>query len=221
MEVDSGVDLVYPGTLLGYAKDYKPGKGAYFRRGCIFASQIGTVAILPPGKSNLPIISVVPEKNRLNNTQNEESADSIGNVVPKPGLVVYGKVTRITHRAAYVDIVTVGKSHCSHPFKGIIRSHDVRATDRDSVSIPLSFRPGDIVRASVISLGDSRSFYLSTADNALGVIITNDIYGNIMVPASWDKMISLKTNQTEPRKCAKPDIDVEYMSVEESQNTPN
>lgn len=32
-----------------------------------------------------------------------------------------------------------------------------------------SFRPGDIVRARVISLGDARQYYLSTAENELGV----------------------------------------------------
>lgn len=32
------------------------------------------------------------------------------------------------------------------------------------------FHPGDIVRAEVLSLGDARSYYLSTAKNELGVV---------------------------------------------------
>ncbi|KDN36084.1 hypothetical protein K437DRAFT_276889 [Tilletiaria anomala UBC 951] len=55
-------------------------------------------------------------------------------------------------------------------FQGVIRSQDVRATNKDSVRMNESFRPGDIVRAIVISLGDARSYYLSTASNELGVV---------------------------------------------------
>ena len=32
------------------------------------------------------------------------------------------------------------------------------------------FRPGDLVRAEVVGLGDARSYYLSTAKNELGVV---------------------------------------------------
>lgn len=39
------------------------------------------------------------------------------------------------------------------------------------------FRPGDIVRAKVISLGDARSYYLSTADNSLGVVHAKSLAG--------------------------------------------
>jgi len=38
------------------------------------------------------------------------------------------------------------------------------------VKIYSSFRPGDIVRAEVISLGDQQAYYLSTAKNELGVL---------------------------------------------------
>ena len=36
-------------------------------------------------------------------------------------------------------------------FQGVIRSQDVRATNKDSVKMHESFRPGDIVRAVVVS----------------------------------------------------------------------
>ncbi len=39
------------------------------------------------------------------------------------------------------------------------------------------FRPGDIVRASVLSLGDARSYYLTTAENELGVVYAKSIAG--------------------------------------------
>jgi exosome complex component CSL4 len=43
--------------------------------------------------------------------------------------------------------------------------------DIDKIEIVKSFTPGDIVRAKVISLGDARSYLLSTAEDELGVIM--------------------------------------------------
>src|SRR5690606_3837398 len=93
-----------------------------------------------------------------------------------------------------------------------------------------SFRPGDVVMAEVISLGDARSYYLSTARNELGVIfaeseagtstkdkllvtligrvshigIRSCLAGETMVPISWQEMMCPKTKTKEFRKCAKP-----------------
>jgi hypothetical protein len=39
------------------------------------------------------------------------------------------------------------------------------------------FRPGDVVRAQVLSLGDARSYYLTTADNSLGVVHAKSLSG--------------------------------------------
>ena len=56
-------------------------------------------------------------------------------------------------------------------FPGVIRVQDVRATEKDKVRIAASFKPGDIVRAAVISLGDQSNYYLSTGRNELGVVV--------------------------------------------------
>jgi exosome complex RNA-binding protein Csl4 len=39
------------------------------------------------------------------------------------------------------------------------------------------FRPGDIVRAEILSLGDQRSYYLTTAKNELGVVYAKSVAG--------------------------------------------
>jgi exosome complex component CSL4 len=59
------------------------------------------------------------------------------------------------------------------------RTQDVRAAEKDKVKIYNSFRPGDIIKAEVISLGDSRSYFLSTAKNELGVIFATSVAGNV------------------------------------------
>lgn len=135
-------------------------------------------------------------------------------------------------------------------FTGVVRAQDVRATEKDKVRLGECFRPGDIVRASVvsgpsnrlsnphytrkgarrcpftpsssrcnttahpspfslrmqISLGDARSYYLSTAHNSLGVLYARSSAARApMEPISWDTMRCTRTGVTEKRKCAKPE----------------
>jgi exosome complex component CSL4 len=83
------------------------------------------------------------------------------------------------------------------------RLNDVRETGED---IPMhhSFRPGDIIRAQIISLGDAELYYVTTAKNELGVIIAESQAGSLMIPISWQAMLCPKTQRREFRKCAKP-----------------
>ena len=48
-----------------------------------------------------------------------------------------------------------------------------------------SFRPGDIVQARVTSLGDSQSYFLTTAENELGVVFAMSESGTV----SWSGLI--------------------------------
>lgn len=90
-------------------------------------------------------------------------------------------------------------------FKGIIRSQDVRSTDRDKVKIADCFRPGDLVKAAVLSLGDGSNYYLTTARNDLGVVFAKSEggAGDLMVAIDWETMVCEKTGVVEKRKCAK------------------
>ena len=49
--------------------------------------------------------------------------------------------------------------------------------ERLQVDILACFRPGDIVRAEILSAGDARSFYLTTAKPELGVIFAKSLAG--------------------------------------------
>lgn len=66
------------------------------------------------------------------------------------------------------------------------------------------FRVGDIVRGTVISLGDQSNYYLSTARNELGVVMGRSEGGNMMFPVSWKEMRDPVTGVGEGRKVAKP-----------------
>ena len=53
----------------------------------------------------------------------------------------------------------------------------MRAAEIDKVQIASCFRPGDVVKAEVVSLGTSRDYYLSTAQNHLGVVYAKSLAG--------------------------------------------
>lgn len=57
------------------------------------------------------------------------------------------------------------------------RKQDVRLTEVDSVDVTKCFRPGDVVIAEIISLGDARTYYLSVARNDLGVVYATSTAG--------------------------------------------
>jgi exosome complex component CSL4 len=78
-------------------------------------------------------------------------------VLPEVGNVVLCRVIRITPRQAVVAILVCGDSVLEAEWQGLIRVQDVRATEKDRVKIYESFRPGDVVRAEVVS----SSFFFS------------------------------------------------------------
>ncbi|GAB5590879.1 hypothetical protein Unana1_05779 [Umbelopsis nana] len=182
--------IVTPGQRLGYAQDFVAGSGTYERDGLLYASVVGVKKVVNTDNSNLQTITIVREK--------EQSA------VPTVGSIITGKITKVNPRFASVSINVVDSTPCKEDFQGVIRVQDVRATERDKVKIYTSFRPGDIIRAEVISLGDARSYYLSTAQNELGVIFAKSVAGETMIPVSWQEMQCPKTKVIEYRKCAKP-----------------
>lgn len=125
-------------------------------------------------------------------------------VLPQVGNTVLCRVTRITPRQAVVAILVCGETVLGAEWQGVIRVQDVRATEKDRVKVYESFRPGDIVRASVISLGDQANYYLSTASNELGVIMAVSEAGNAMYPVTWKEYKDPETGLSESRKVAKP-----------------
>lgn len=86
------------------------------------------------------------------------------------------------------------------------RSRDVRAFEKDKVEMYKSFRPGDVVRAEVLSLGDSRNYLLTTAKNELGVVYAPSVAGATMTPISWCEMQCPVSKTKEYRKVAKPNL---------------
>lgn len=102
--------------------------------------------------------------------------------------------------------IAQASSDLGETFRGLIRSQDVRATERDTVKVIDCFKPGDIVRAQVLSLGDGTNYYLTTARNDLGVVFARAANGTggLMYAVDWQTMTAPSTGTTEKRKCARP-----------------
>lgn len=191
---------VFPGQDLGPASKYASGPGTSVYHDRIHSALVGTPIYLEsPGQKTM--ISV-QHKNRGNQTGSQGGVAQ-SNLLPEVGSIVLARITRISRLQANAQIIVTGETALSEDFQGVIRIADVRATEKDKVRVHASFRPGDIVRAEVISLGDQSSYYLSTARNELGVLFAWNEVGEMMYPSSWNEMRT-EGGSIEERKVAKP-----------------
>uniref|UniRef100_A0A2R9BWB6 Exosome complex component CSL4 n=1 Tax=Pan paniscus TaxID=9597 RepID=A0A2R9BWB6_PANPA len=180
-----------PGERLCNLEEGSPGSGTYTRHGYIFSSLAGCL-MKSSENGALPVVSVVRE------TESQ--------LLPDVGAIVTCKVSSINSRFAKVHILYVGSMPLKNSFRGTIRlelSLNIPVLSLQ-VEIYKSFRPGDIVLAKVISLGDAQSNYLlTTAENELGVVVAHSESGIQMVPISWCEMQCPKTHTKEFRKVAR------------------
>lgn len=176
--------------------EFEAGQGTYQKEGYICASLVGIPRIVPPGKE---------EENAQQKARIEVLRKGTQPVVPAAGDTVTARVLTITPRIASVDILCVGAAPVVQRYSGVIRSQDVRATEIDKVKLHESYRPGDIIRALVLSLGDARSYYLTTAKDELGVVHAKSLAGESMIPLSDKEMRCPKSGLVELRKVAKAD----------------
>ncbi|KAK8917814.1 hypothetical protein H634G_10610 [Metarhizium anisopliae BRIP 53293] len=207
MAADELPPVAVPGHVLGPASRYTAGPGTHTHQGNVVSSLLGRVHVAAPAKApgpakrlnkitaaapeDLPTVSVARHGRRRE-------------ILPDVNNVVLARVVRLMPKQAIVVIQQVGDSVLQTEWQGVIRVQDVRATEKDKVKMYESFKPGDIVKAQVISLGDQANYYLSTASNELGVIMAASEAGNDMVPVSWKEYQDPETGLTEPRKVAKP-----------------
>ncbi|KAH6724298.1 hypothetical protein BKA61DRAFT_588201 [Leptodontidium sp. MPI-SDFR-AT-0119] len=211
------IPIAVPGQILGPTREYLPGPGIHVHNSNLYASILGPVSKTTPPKPSgpqkrltkitpaapvaLPTLSI--ERN-ISAGSGEGGSKGKAEILPEVNSTVLCRVTRIAPRQATVAILVVGETVLDGEWQGVIRVQDVRATEKDKVKIFESFRPGDIVRAVVISLGDQSNYYLSTATNNLGVIMATSEAGNAMYPVSWKEYKDPETGASESRKVAKP-----------------
>lgn len=150
--------LAHPGQPLGPASKYSPGPGTHTYNSQVYASLGGPVLVGSPTPA-----SAAPKTSAAAKSNHATAKPSVGiphlasssNTLPTVDSIVLCRVTRIQTKQATVAILVVGDDVCKDEFNGVIRREDVRATEKDKVVLGDGFRPGDIVRALVVRVGDA------------------------------------------------------------------
>ena len=154
--------LVFPGdTLEPDGSAHLAGNGAYFDEGpkgsVIRASVVGqvTIEIADGGKKHYSVVS-----------RGDTGADMKLDVDD----YVLARATKVLQQQVAVDIIIAGDVKLRLVAKGLIRREDMRASETDTLVMTDCFRPGDIIRCKVLSLGDRRQYFLGTAEKSCGVV---------------------------------------------------
>lgn len=187
---------VLPGDMITSDTSYLPGPGVLTNKNGIFASVMGTVIKVESENEAIKYLTVLSERQKATK-------------VPRTGSIVLGIVTKVTHQKVECDIRVCDDDALDKTFKGILRLQDVRQYETDLIKLFDCFKPQDIIRAVVISMGDSKSYMLSTASNTLGVITGVSQDGGELIPQNWMSMKCSLTGKLECRKVARPVTDEE------------
>eukprot|EP00534_Pseudo-nitzschia_fraudulenta_P001356 CAMPEP_0201119746 /NCGR_PEP_ID=MMETSP0850-20130426/3860_1 /ASSEMBLY_ACC=CAM_ASM_000622 /TAXON_ID=183588 /ORGANISM="Pseudo-nitzschia fraudulenta, Strain WWA7" /LENGTH=241 /DNA_ID=CAMNT_0047385591 /DNA_START=48 /DNA_END=773 /DNA_ORIENTATION=+ len=224
---------VVPGDRLGTIRQVRPGTGTYVKGGHVYACLLGRLALHraeektkgrgddDDGENNGAAMDVDEEDDAPEFFCSiVSSRPPATNQVLRVGQRVIGRISRITPQNALLEIrVAEGVGSLRQPFccEGAIKLEDVRSfsttsggtpsknENKEAVVLAESFRPGDLVACRIISMGDSRRYFLSTAEIDLGVVRAQR-NGVNMVPVSWKEMECPETGIREARKCAKPSV---------------
>ena len=141
--------FVVPGDDLGVIEEFTSGSGTYVEGGTIHSKVTGRTLLDMLNKE----VSVYPLV---------ETA-----TVPRVGDIVKGLVSDVKSKNAVLTIFQVGDKLLSGFFKGALHISGVSRGYVDNMFNVC--KAGDIMKAKVISTAN-RSFFLSTADNDLGII---------------------------------------------------
>jgi exosome complex component CSL4 len=88
---------------------------------------------------------------------------------------------------------------------GLIKRENIRSYDIEKIRIEQCFRPGDVIRALVLSTLESHNLYLSTSEEECGVMYAKCSTCKMpMMPINWHLMKCMKCNLFEERKVSKP-----------------
>lgn len=146
---------MFPGDSVGSGDDYVTGSGTYAceSSGVVKASLLGQLVCMPTSggdesssksKSVLHVISTAQ-------VSTQDAVIAIGDTVT-------GRVVKISTNQAFVTILAVGDTALQpgQQPSAVVRKEDIRLADTEALVVHECFRPGDIIEAQVISLGDAR-----------------------------------------------------------------
>ncbi len=182
--------IYMPGEIICSANQKKAGRGTYQDGNDIKAAIIGKQALI---ESEVILVSLY----------NDEDQPEL-----RVGSLILGEVVRIKEDRAILKILKIDNKRFNGQLEGVIRKQNARAHEVDKLNMNECFLPGDRVLARMISLGDSRTVLLSTAEDNLGVVFASSKEsGKLMIPLSFDEMLCLQSGLKEKRIVAKPNFE--------------
>jgi exosome complex component CSL4 len=173
--------FVAPGEPLGVIEEFMPGQGTYVEKGKIYAKISGRTLLDLQNKT----VSVYPLVR--------------GVKVPRVGSVITGQISSLQSKTANIRIFKIGKDNLSGIFSGLLYISDVSSSYIDSIND--ACKPGDIVRAKVIS-ETNRVYHLSTVGKNFGVIYSFCSRCGHMLQRKRYRMICPKCGKLEKRHIA-------------------
>ena len=150
-----------PGDVLGRASEgHTAGPGTHLGSDGLIRASLCGVAHGGGGGGGGGALAVAPAS---------RSPASASSLVPEVGQLVLARVLRIAPLLAHCELLLC-EGRPTAPYSGVVRREHIREGEVDALRMEECFVPGDIVQAVVASLGDARSFFLSTAPAHCGVV---------------------------------------------------
>ena len=176
--------FVTPGERLSVIEEFFPGQGTYVDGGDIRASRAGFL-----------LLNLSDRKITVFRPLEPRGASS----VPRPGSTVIGEVSNTHQNYSLIRIWMVGQRHLSSFFTGLLHISNVGLSVKSMFNV---CRPGDIVRARVISV-KNRIRHLSLAGRRFGVIYAFcTACGSLLKAREDKKLICENCGSLERRKLA-------------------
>jgi exosome complex component CSL4 len=224
-------DIVVPGDRLGSVHDVLSGKGTYIRGNHVYASVLGVKCISTPSEpasagQALPSVSVV----RTGVTASEPIVPEVGVGVtgrvtainPRAATVQILCVNGVAVAAPFAGVIRKENAVASDidriGMEQIVRPGDIVLAEVmhgciARVVLALKLMPPVLAvimcwcvwYSQVISLGDSKSYFLTTAKEELGVVYAKNEVGSVLAPISLTQMECPVTRVKYDRKVAKLD----------------
>ena len=179
--------FVLPGDALGPAPLFTAGAGAYVdtSAGVVRASLAGAPRLAAQALS----------------VARGDGGPSA--VVPEVGQLVLARVLRISPLCAHCEVLQCEGTPTS-AFSGVLmREHVTPGGAADAPPMEDCVRPGDVLQAVVASLGDARSFFLSTAPPHCGVVAAKAEVSGLPLRAEDFREMSDAGGARERRKVAR------------------
>ena len=173
--------LVLPGERLGVIEEFIPDSGTYVKDSVIYSKTVGRALIDILNKR----VSVYPL------TKSE--------LIPKVSTTIIGQIGNAQSDNVLVRIFKIENKQLSGEFSGILHISDV--SDRYVESMNDVCKPGDIVRAKVIS-AKNRIFHLTTNDKNLGIMYAFCSRCSTLLEPQRYELHCPKCGNTENRKIA-------------------